>query len=198
MSTGSKLRIILATWLFLAITASEAGLLTLLPAPGLQVLLFGLTLAVLAIYRGWSSLFEWVGSISVRWLIAPHLVRLIGIYFLSLYERGELPHDFAVYGGWGDICVAALALVMLVLPLSRPFPKLLMVWNLVGLADIMYVVLLAAKHNLEKPASMIAMTYLPLSLLPTFIVPLIISTHLFILIRLSRARGDFTRLGQQN
>src|SRR5256885_15852628 len=42
------------------------------------------------------------------------LFRSVGVYFLVLYGRGELPFDFAVPGGWGDIAVATLALGLIV------------------------------------------------------------------------------------
>ena len=60
------------------------------------------------------------------------------------------------------------------------------IWNFVGLIDIGMVVLAAARLGLTEPASMRALTHLPLSLLPTWLVPLIIATHLLIFVRLRR------------
>ena len=61
------------------------------------------------------------------------------------------------------------------------------IWNVVGLIDILLVVATAARLGLQDPDQMRALTVLPLSLLPTFLVPLIISTHVIIFFRLRRA-----------
>ena len=60
----------------------------------------------------------WLGGVDLRWLVAFHLTRFVGFYFLYLYARGQLPYDFAVPGGWGDIAVASLAIVLLLI--GRP------------------------------------------------------------------------------
>jgi hypothetical protein len=52
------------------------------------------------------------------------------------------------------------------------------------LADILYVVGTAARLAFADPASMSALLRLPLALLPTFLVPLIIASHVFIFSRL--------------
>jgi hypothetical protein len=56
-------------------------------------------------------------------------------------------------------------------------------WNVIGLIDILMVVATAARLNLQNPGSMSALTELPLSLLPTFLVPLIIFSHVVIFTR---------------
>jgi hypothetical protein len=111
---------------------------------------------------------------SLCWLLLPWL-----------YEHGQLPFAFAVLGGWGDIVVATLALVLLVLrPNSRAIYQ---VWNALGFADILFVVSTATRLALSDPASMATLLRFPWSLLPTFIVPLIIFTHVVIFLRL---KGD--------
>ena len=64
--------------------------------------------------------------------------------------------------------------------------RLITIWNVVGLVDILMVVVTAARLGLSEPASMRALTVLPLSLLPTFLVPLIIATHILIFARIRR------------
>ncbi|MGH7535834.1 MAG: hypothetical protein ACREMG_09625, partial [Gemmatimonadales bacterium] len=97
-----------------------------------------------------------------------------------------------VPGGWGDIVVAALALALLLSgPSTTPRRRLAYIgWNGLGLVDILFVVATAARLALADPDSMGALLRLPLSLLPTFLVPLIIASHLLLAIRLARLPGS--------
>ena len=115
--------------------------------------------------------------------MSVHLVRFVGIYFLYLYARHELPYGFAVWGGWGDILVASLALVVMLFPSSKP---VFVVWNILGLADILAVAATAARSEIAVPGSMNQLDKFPLILLPTFIVPVIIVTHVLMLARVLR------------
>jgi hypothetical protein len=75
--------------------------------------------------------------------------------------------------------VAVMALAVA----AYPAPRIIFAWNVVGLIDILLVVATAAGLNLRNPGSMSALTELPLSLLPTFLVPLIIFLHVVIFSR---------------
>jgi hypothetical protein len=150
------------------------------------VILFGLVALLLIAYGSSSEFRGWLSSVPLAWLVSVHVVRFVGFYFLWLHEHGQLPFAFAVLGGWGDIVVATLALVLLVLrPRSRAIYH---IWNTLGLADILFVVITATRLALADPASMATLLRLPLSLLPTFIVPLIIFTHAVIFLRLKGER----------
>jgi hypothetical protein len=64
-----------------------------------------------------------------------------------------------------------------------------LLWNAAGLLDILFVVATASRLALAEPASMSALLRLPLSLLPTFLVPIIIATHVMIFAWLRRPVG---------
>ncbi|WP_410959381.1 hypothetical protein, partial [Salmonella sp. SAL4433] len=64
----------------------------------------------------------------------------------------------------------------------------LILWNTIGLTDILFVVLLALRLGLADWQSMHALREFPLSLLPTFIVPLIIASHVLIFLRAVRLK----------
>jgi hypothetical protein len=178
--------IILLMWCVSAVLLGASGVIASLHPPVPQVILFGLV-ALLLIAYGFSSEFRlWISSIPLAWLVSVHLIRFVGFYFLWLYKRAQLPFAFAVLGGWGDIVVATLALVLLVVrPASRAIYH---IWNTLGLADILFVVSTATRLALADPASMATLLRFPLSLLPTFIVPLIIFTHVVIFLRLKGER----------
>jgi hypothetical protein len=178
--------IILLSWCLSAALLGVLGVIASLHPPLPQLILLGLVALLLIAYRLSTEFRRWLFSVPLEWLVSVHLVRFVGFYFLWLYEHRRLPFAFAVLGGWGDIVVATLALVLLVLrPRSRmPYQA----WNTLGLADILFVVGTATRLAIADPASMAALLRFPLSLLPTFIVPLIIFTHVVIFLRLKSDR----------
>lgn len=187
LSQRSSVRvgIILLIWCVLAALVGASGLLASLQPPFPQVILFGLVALLLIAYGFLGDFRQWLASVPLEWLVSVHLVRFVGFYFLWLYEQRQLPYAFAVLGGWGDIVIATLALFLLVL---RPSSRLIYhVWNTLGLLDILFVVGTATRLALADSTSMAALLRFPLSLLPTFIVPLIIFTHVVIFLRL---KGD--------
>ncbi len=187
MRPSLAIRSVFWLWLFAALAVGRLMLLQQLPPKGVQVVLVALTVVLVSAYRLWPALRTWTDALDLRWIVALHFSRFVGIYFLVLYQRGELPYAFAVPGGIGDIVVAALALGVVFVPFA-PATRLraMSIWNIVGLVDILLVVLTAGRLGATDPASMRALTYLPLSLLPTFLVPLIIATHFVLHLRLRR------------
>lgn len=176
-------------WLLLAVALGASGRLQTVRPPTPQVILLTLTAGLILAGTRVSALRDWAWSVDPRWLVGLHLTRFVGIYFLVLHARGELPWAFAVPGGWGDILVATLALLVLLSgpPDAPRRRRVYITWNLLGLTDIVLVVATAARLGVTEPTLMRALLQLPLSLLPTFLVPLIICTHVLLLLRLGRA-----------
>ncbi|HVZ63463.1 MAG TPA: hypothetical protein VG936_02655 [Lacunisphaera sp.] len=185
--TPLLIRVGVWTWLIAAVLVGNFGLLRRMPMPVVQGILFGLTAIVLLLCFRLRALRMWIDGLDIRSLVALHFTRFVGIYFLILYRRGELPYEFAVPGGWGDIAVATLALVVVFVPMNVQLARRAIgIWNAMGLVDILLVVFTAARIGFAKPWLMLPLTELPLSLLPTFLVPLIIATHVLIHVRLRR------------
>ncbi len=187
-STSNHLGVLIAAgaWLLLAVLIGWSGLLASLPPASPQVVLFGLAAALLLLF-GRSSVFRrWALAVDIRALVLVHASRFIGVYFLVLYSRGELPYAFAVPGGWGDIGVATTAVAVSVgAPRRGPVGwAAYFAWNALGLLDILAVVATAGRLGMAVPESMSALTRLPLSLLPTFLVPIIVVIHIVIFVRL--------------
>jgi hypothetical protein len=189
-SSGRPYLLVGAVWFAVALLAGLTGRTEGLVPPVPQAVLVLLTGTVVAAFATRPGFRSWIASLDIRLFPSFHLSRFVGIYFLVLHTRGELPYAFAVPGGWGDILVAASALLLLLLPGGPAArPGLLFAWNLFGLLDILFVVGTATRLALGDPASMAALMRFPLSLVPTFLVPLIIASHLMLFWRLRQARG---------
>ena len=66
----------------------------------------------------------------------------------------------------------------------------ILAWNVFGLADILNVLRGAIQLGLADPDQVAVMTAFPMSLLPTFVVPLVTVTHVLIFVRLWRLRTE--------
>ena len=181
---GRVVTLMLLAWLFLAIAL--AGLFRNVSAPAVAATVWILTgLALLGCWKI-TAIKAWALAIHVQWLVLFHLTRLVaGASFLIFCRRGELPCAFAKSAGWGDIVVAVLALAVFA-AIRAPFAKaIVLVWNAVGLLDIVFVVSSALRFGLHDWQSMHVLRELPLSLLPMFLVPLIITSHVLIFVRIA-------------
>jgi len=176
---------ILVVWFVAALAAGACGVVTWLQPPLPQALLLLLSAAALTASWAVPTINAWVSGLSFETLVSVHLTRFIGVYFLVLYRQGRLPHAFAVPCGWGDIAVAVGAVGLLVFaPPLATRRRLVYAWNLFGLLDILFVVFTAGRLASSDPGSMAELLRLPLSLLPTFVVPLIIASHAIIFAKL--------------
>lgn len=185
----------IALWLALAVAAGATGAVARMRPPAPQLLLLALTVATIVAYLVVPAVRAWADTLDLRVVAAFHLTRLVGIYFLVLYARGRLPYAFAVPGGWGDIAAALGAGALALAPPARGAlgsgrRAAFLIWNVFGLLDILAVVATAARLGATNASSLDALVRLPLSILPTFLVPLIVASHLLVFARLSReARG---------
>ena len=137
-------------------------------------------------------------------LIAVQAVRVLGVSFVLLYQAERLPAPFAPVAGWGDILVGALALPVawLVSRERRTSGDVAMVWNLVGIADLVAAVGLGAASSpgpirifTQGPDSAI-MTGLPWIIIPCFLVPALAAVHLVTFYKLrERSERSVAALG---
>lgn len=142
------------------------------------------------------SLRRTFASVPVAALNAAQSWRVIGIVFVVLYTRGQLPAHFALPAGWGDVAVGLTA-PFVALALARGLrgaPALAVAWNLVGLLDLAVAVgmgtgllaplLVPGLGPRVPPAA--AMGVLPMLLVPAFAVPMSVLMHVFALRGLMR------------
>ena len=176
------MRFFVVSWLFVAALVGYSGVLrnTRLPMPALGVAITLTLIAAIAVRRDYR---ERALRAGVRPLIAIHLTRFAGIYVLVLYSRGLLPRDFATWAGWGHVVVAALAAVVLLAfrPDTRTGRTAILSWNAIGVIGVLLVFVAATRIPPADPLWQ-GFASLPLSLLPTFLAPLIIVSHVLIFV----------------
>lgn len=183
--------ITLALWFALATGAGLSGLLRDASASVIGATNWLLVIAVLAACWYSPSLRKWVRAIDMKKLVLLHTIRIVGGGLLMLNAEGHLPHVFVVSGGHNGIAVALMALVVafVAVPVRTSTQWWIMLaWNLVGLAGILRVLVTGIQLGMADMSQMAAMTEWPLNLLPTFLTPLMIATHVMMLDRLWRRR----------
>jgi hypothetical protein len=178
--------LILRVWLIAAMLVGASGVLGRLPLPP-PAIAVGLTILLLLVLRFSGGARVAALSLGAPALVGFHVVRIAaGAYFLILYSRGVLPGEFAIPAGWGDIVVGAGAIVVLAVCLparTRARRTGLLVWNTAGLVDILGVLANGARLFAGNAGLGEAFTALPLALLPTFVVPLVIVSHVLLFAR---------------
>ncbi|HXQ81281.1 MAG TPA: hypothetical protein VN775_08220 [Opitutaceae bacterium] len=130
-----------------------------------------------------------IAGMPLAHLIGANAVRVLGVSFIVLYSAGRLPAPFAPVAGWGDIFIGLTALPVAWAAVRRgPGPApLVILWNSLGLLDLLVAVGLGVTSApdsplrlfLAKPGSQI-MGSLPWILIPGFLVPILVVTHLAI------------------
>lgn len=182
MTPKRTIAVVLAVWFVAALLAVRGGLLARLPFPP-PLLLAGLALAAIVAGLASRSARQWLLTVDVRHLLVPHLVRFVGVVFLVLVSRGVLTRAFLPIG-WGD-AISAVGAVLLII--ARPRGRvLLLLWNTFGFIDMLLLLATGIRLGRTAPEEFALFLQLPFGLLPTFFVPLIIATHVFIFIRFIR------------
>ena len=112
--------------------------------------------------------------------------RIGGIIFVTLQVFHILPAVFAQPAGWGDFFIGVTA-PFVALYWARPGHRSAFIaWNIAGIADLVNAVALGVLSStavgiLRPAVSTDAMTMLPLSLIPTFAVPLLLIVHIILI-----------------
>ena len=174
---------LVGTWGVAAAAAGALHALARVPPQLAPLIIAGATIAftVGVLGNGWVN--EGMRSLGLRGILAVHTLRFVGFYFLWLYSQGRLPREFAERAGWGDVVAAAGASLLLVLPRGRGFGRALFVWNVVGLADLFLAVGTAGWLSTTRTGSMAEIAAFPLALIPLWLVPMLIASHVFLLRR---------------
>ena len=122
---------------------------------------------------------------ALRAIAALHGFRFFGLVFILPGVVGSgLPAGFAVPAAWGDFATGLLALLALASFRARPlFRALVVVFNVVGLADLLLAYAHAIQLGLPEVAGQLGAAYA----IPILYVPLLAITHVAAFALLARS-----------
>jgi hypothetical protein len=187
---------ILAVWFAGVLVFSTAGAFAGAPTQPplgifLAIVLPPLLFALL--YRLSGRVRSFALAIDLRWLTAIQGWRVIGGMFLALFAFGLLPGLFAWPAGVGDLAVglAAPFVLMAILQDTPGWPRRVFWLNIAGLVDFATAIATgvltsnSALGLLADGAPHADLGELPLSIVPTFAVPLWTIFHIISLLQLA-------------
>ena len=169
-------------WFLFSLTASALHIFR--TAPDQPPLPVGLAVLIpIVIFVIWSAVSQpfrqFLLSLNPSTLTFVQAWRIAGFVFLVLYTFNILPGQLALPAGWGDIAIGATA-PLVALKLTNPnHRKGFIVWQLLGITDLVNAVGMGVAARFINPHGIAtsAMTVLPMSLIPTFAVPLFMILH---------------------
>jgi len=181
-------------WFLIALGASLSGVLAQARGSQVPVLAFAVAapIVVFVLWYASSAAFRrFVLSFDVGRLVLVQTSRVIGGVFLVQYALGTLPGSFALPAGLGDVLVGVTAPFVARAAWSRTASgtRLVVLWCVLGIADLVTAVTLGALNSqtsiglLAGEVSTAPVGTFPLSLIPTFLVPLAAILHLITLRR---------------
>jgi len=196
----------LAVWFLLVLAAGYAGVFESGPSrPPLAVLLAVAAPPLIfgALYRASRRVRDFVLATDLRLLTAIQSWRVIGVMFLVFYAFGLLPGVFAWPAGAGDLAVGLAApFVLLSMLRQSPTWRRRVLWlNVAGLLDFVGAVgtgVLVSNNAIglaADGAARVSLGSLPLSLIPTFAVPLWTIVHIVSLLQIARTAGTVSTRG---
>jgi hypothetical protein len=203
MTNYAKLAaVLIGVWFASALTASAFHLFG--SRPGDSPLPLGVAaLAPIVLFLLWfassAGFRQFVLSVDPRTLTAIQSWRIAGFVFLVLASFGLLPAMFAQPAGWGDMFIGATALLAARKLANPGHHRAFIVWQLLGIADLVTAVTTGTLSGLIDPHGIptSAMTVLPLSMIPTFAVPLFLIFHIICIAQARRWPAEQSpRLGE--
>jgi len=178
-------------WLVFAFAASALRLFTndsnrigfaVALAASVPILIFAFWFAMSRGFRNFTL------SLNPRALTVAQTGRILGFVFVLLEARGALPAVFAKPAGYGDMLIGITA-SLVGFTLAEPKHRSSFIgWQVLGITDLILAVGLGVLAPVLTPdgALISRMTILPLSLVPTFLVPLFFIFHV---ISIAQARS---------
>ncbi|HKB97391.1 MAG TPA: hypothetical protein VKD23_01260 [Terriglobales bacterium] len=194
---------LIAAWFIFALSASALHLFK--TDPQVPPLALGLAVVVpIAMFLLWfatsAGFRQFTLSLDPRILTYVQSWRIAGFTFLALYAAGLLPGVFALPAGWGDIAIGATAPLAALKLANFSRRRGFILWQILGIFDLVTAVTLGTTARWISPNEVATalMTVLPLSLIPTFAVPLFIVLHVLCIAQARQWKaGEYSHVGEQ-
>ena len=200
VETARRITILaLVAWFVAAVTAGALGIVNEPGRPPLVLASFFVVpiLGFVLAFAASPSFRAFTDTIPLSFLVGSHLWRFVGIGFVIGWLTGALPAGFGIPEGFGDIIAAAGAAALLPSirrgTVSRGW---LLAWNIFGLLDLLSAItvgLLFSESALgvlhTATATTRPLVTFPVSLIPTFFVPLFLLVHALTFRRIARLEG---------
>lgn len=169
-------------WFIFAVVAAEQGAFVN-PFQGVGATVGIAAFVPLVVFFVWFGASEgfrrFLLSLDPSTLTALQTWRIIGLVFVVLEAHRALPAVFALPAGYGDIAIGATA-SLVAWKLANPEHRgSFVLWQALGILDLVTAVTLGVTARIISPSgpTMALVTALPLSLIPTFLVPLFTIIH---------------------
>ena len=185
---------LLGLWVGVATAGSAAGWAALtkpFPVMGLFVVA---PLIVAIVATAWPRARAALLGLPLPLLVGMNVGRVFAVLFLLVAAEGRMSGPFPHSAGWGDIISGVVALPLIWLAREPAQNKaVLHLWNAFGMLDLVAAIVLGV---MSAPGSLLqifpdpgseAMTHLPLSFVPTVLVPMWMVIHAIIWAKLRRA-----------
>ena len=199
---GRLTGVLIAAWFIFAASASALHLFRTDPdvpplAMGMAVLI---PLVVFLLrFRTSAGFREFALSLNPGVLTFVQSWRIAGLAFLALYTVGLLPGVFALPAGWGDIAIGATAPLAALKLANFSRRRGFIFWQTLGIVDLVTAVVLGTTARWISPSepSTAIMSALPMSLIPTFAVPLLIMLHIICIAQARQWKaGEYSHVGE--
>ncbi len=188
---------IVVAWLALVfILGRQEAFVTTPGTPPLPIFLGVVTPIALFLiaYRLSSRFRDFVLEFDIRLALGMQAWRFAGLGFLGLYASHILPRVFALPAGLGDIAIGITAPALMLAIVRKPEvagSAGFVAWNVLGLLDLAVAVAigtLVASHliSVADGTTTAIMGYLPLVLIPVFLVPIFVMLHITALLQAHR------------
>jgi hypothetical protein len=138
---------------------------------------------------------NWLANLDLRWLTLLHTIRIpVELVLLWLFQQGTLPQLMTFEGRNLDILAGMTAPILFyfVFIRQRMGARVLLIWNLICIGLVLNILIngllsvpgIFHKQAFEQPN--IAVLHFPYTLLPAFIVPVVLLAHISAIYQLLR------------
>jgi hypothetical protein len=197
---------VIVGWVALAIVLARAGFWETKPDDPLTsppTIAFGIAVpTILGSLLVRSRTFKrWISRVPLHLLVGVQLYRVVGVLFLIAYAQDDMPAEFALPAGIGDVLVGLTAVTVAVVLLKqgeRRARPMVLAWCVFGILDLVVAVaagFLSAPSPIQQLAldnPNAAIVSYPFVLIPTFAVPVSIMLHIYVIARLRTATAPRT------